>query len=82
MNTQFLWTIAHAEAGEDQAISAIHWRCERFDETGKSGEKTGVAQIEPSIPVSDFAEYGHEEQVGLIKNLVDTESVEDSFEAS
>lgn len=81
MNTHFLWTITQADAGEDQAIYAIHWRCERFDETGKTGEQTGNAQLEQAIPVSDFAEYGQEEQTDLIKKVVDTKKVEDSLKA-
>jgi len=81
MNIQYVWTIVQADGSDDKSISAIDWRCERFDEAGKTGEQSGKVQLSPEVPVSDFAKYGQKEQIALLKETVNTKQVEDSFEA-
>lgn len=60
-------------------INEISWRCERFDETGKTGEVDGDFSLSLPLSREEFAEYDKQQMDELIFANVDKSAVEASL---
>jgi hypothetical protein len=80
MSNSFVWMAVGADAVDEIQITAIHWRCEMFNETGKVSESTGIFSLSEPITVEVFSGMDVTAMQQLIFANVNQSEIESALE--